>query len=353
LDYKNKTAKLIATIIKNAKSLNRETAFAIASTTKKEAQVYFTPIRDDGVVIIAGVIVFDENEAKEIAKIIDGRIKYIFVDSEKKIKKRNSKHLANIERIVKENIKKSKLFTYKANDLTVEALDMLITRVYDKDKRGVGGKNIAVIGCGNIGFKISLKLLERGANVLINRRNENVIKLFKKTLNTVKPKSTKAKIQGSTNKLKISEKADVIIGLSSGSPTISESMIKKINTSAIVIDAGKGTLTQEAIKRVLKRKLQFYRLDVNLAFKSMIYKNLLEYKEAIPILGKRKFFNEVIVSGGVFALNNEIVVDNYKNPKYIYGISNGRGDFYRSLDKEQIKRIKILKENIDKYTDKI
>ena len=106
MDYKNKTAKLIATIIKNAKSLNRETAFAIASTTKKEAQVYFTPIRDDGVVIIAGVIVFDENEAKEIAKIIDGRIKYIFVDSEKKIKKRNSKHLANIERIVKENIKK-------------------------------------------------------------------------------------------------------------------------------------------------------------------------------------------------------------------------------------------------------
>ena len=348
MNYKDKTKRLIKAILKNAKNLNRDTAFAIASTTKKEDQVYFTPIRDDGVVIIGGVIVFDEKEAKQIAKLIDGKIKYVFVDSEKKINQSNSKHLANIERTVRENIIKSKLFTYKANDLTVEALDMLITRVFEKDKRGIGGKNIVIIGCGNIGFKISLKLLERGANVFISRRNEKIVNLFKKTLNTVKPKSTKAKVQGSTNKIKISKNADILIGLSSGGPCINELMIKNINTNGVIIDAGKGTLSEEAINEVLNKKLKFYRLDVNLAFKTMIYKNLLEHKEALSILGKRNFFGEVIVSGGAFALNNEVVVDNYKNPKYIYGISNGKGDFYRTLSNEQIKRIKVLKEIIDK-----
>ena len=42
--------------------------------------------------------------------------------------------------------------------------------------RNVGGKKICIIGSGNLGTKLAIKLVERGAEVIITRRNRNKIK---------------------------------------------------------------------------------------------------------------------------------------------------------------------------------
>ena len=55
--------------------------------------------------------------------------------------------------------KKSKLNVYKANDLAINSAETLINNLFLKDKRGIEEK-ILILGLGNIGFKLSLKLVE-------------------------------------------------------------------------------------------------------------------------------------------------------------------------------------------------
>ena len=52
------------------------------------------------------------------------------------------------------------------------------------------------------------------------------------------------------------------------------------------------------------------------------------------------------MSGGLFARRNEIVLDNVWNPKHIYGISNGSGDFEQKITKEQNLLINKLKASL-------
>ena len=67
--------------------------------------------------VFTGIIVFSERYAKIAAQYIDGKVNYIIVDAEKKIPPKKNGKPSNIERRVKEVIKKTKLWFFKGNDL--------------------------------------------------------------------------------------------------------------------------------------------------------------------------------------------------------------------------------------------
>tara|TARA_B100000989_G_scaffold299044_1_gene292442 strand:+ start:1241 stop:2353 length:1113 start_codon:yes stop_codon:yes gene_type:complete len=332
--------------IKNiSKELNKKTAFSIGNTVKKETDIYYTPIRITEQVVVGGVIISNEKEAKEICKLIDGKVNYIFVDSEKKIPNLGRKILSNIERIARDIIKKTKIYSYKANDLTVEAIDTLLCKLYENDKRNLGGKKISIVGCGNIGFKVALKLVERGANVYINRRNTKLLKTFSNTINLVKNKYTHAKVRYTSNNLSISKNADILIGLSQGTVCIYENMVNLMKENSIIVDVGKGTISAKAIELAKKKNVNLLRLDVSIAFKAMIYNNLLSENIFDKNYGRKKIKEVTIISGGIYGYKNEIVVDSIYNPKIIYGISNGRGELKKNISKKEELIIANLKKN--------
>ena len=55
-------------------------------------------------------------------------------------------------------------------------------------------EKILVLGSGNIGFKIALKLVENGS-VYLHRRNKTVLRNLVDTINSIRPKATIAKSQ--------------------------------------------------------------------------------------------------------------------------------------------------------------
>ena len=119
---------------------HKKTVFLIGNTIKVESgEFYLTPTRNYGQIVLSGVIVYSEKVAKKIAIEVDGLIDYIFVDAEKKISDKNSisGEPGNIERAVKEVVKKSSLISYKSNDLTVDAADAFISEYYSKDISGI------------------------------------------------------------------------------------------------------------------------------------------------------------------------------------------------------------------------
>ena len=240
----------------------KKLAFLIGNTIKiDKGHYYFTPPRITDKFVVFGIIVFNESIAIDVCKFLDGKVDIIFVDAEKKIFPKKNGAPGNIERRVREEIKKSKIFIYKGDDLTVDSVDLIVSQYFNKDLRGVAGKKIGIIGSGNIGSKIALYMTELGAKVYLDRRNKKKLKCIVDAINYLKPTNTKEKAV-IADKISASKNSDVLIGSSDGKPVINSKMIDMLKKDSIIIDAGKGTLTQEAIKRANDREISIFRVDI-------------------------------------------------------------------------------------------
>lgn len=316
---------------------NKKKAFFISNTSKNfKNKFYFTPIRETKKFIYFGCVLSGEKIAEEISKYIDGKIKHILVDTEKKsiTKKKNS--LINIERTVRENIKTSKIYYYRANDLTVDAAENFLKSYFHEDIRNIGGKNILVIGAGNIGFKLALKLVEAGSNVFFYSRNEKKLIKLIDVINVVKPKGTRSMCRYCDIFKEDLTKFEVIIGCANTTSVIKELSHKSINKHSLILDIGKGLFSDLVLKKLNKEKIIVYRLDV-----SSSYNTLLESIDATNDLNNRKYKIKhiegfTVISLGILGKKNDLVVDNPENPKRIFGICDGYGDF-KNLDYKKKK----------------
>ena len=106
----------------------------------------------------------------------------------------------NLPRLLQNVIPAEKLIQYKPNDLTVVTVWLVLAQ-----KVGLlSDKTVAIIGCGNIGFKLALKLAESSANIRITRRNRKVGNAMVNAVNLVKPGTAgSALLQLSTRNLQI------------------------------------------------------------------------------------------------------------------------------------------------------
>ena len=118
-----------------------------------------------------------------------------------------------------------------------------------------------IIGVGNIGSKIALRLVETSANISLFRRNKIKLKTIKNALNLIKPLLTKASCKIVNIKDANLIKYDVIIGCSNSEFKISN---KHINFSKkqLIIDVGKGVFGEKIVKSLKKINKLILRVDV-------------------------------------------------------------------------------------------
>ena len=101
---------------------------------------------------------------KNIKKFHPDHRKFIY----KKVRLSNEfVELGNLSSTVKTNTKNTLVHEFKPNDITVEHVWLLLRSHFGI----LGKKRVAIIGSGNIGFKLGLKLVESGASVILNRRD--------------------------------------------------------------------------------------------------------------------------------------------------------------------------------------
>ncbi len=350
MEYKKHTEEIVEKVLKIARYENKLSGFCIGNTAKIDKNgLYFTPLRHTAVMVIAGAIVYSEKQAIDIARIVDGKVNYILVDAEKKIPDAMSLagEPANVERAVREVIKKSTLWVYKGNDIAVEAIDGLLSYLTKDFLRGIGGKKVTILGAGNLGCKLALKLVERGAHIFITRRDSKKVQAISEALNYIKPSYTTAQVVGMTNNEAAAAAADILIGMTAGKAVITSRMIKSLVPNALVIDVGKGTLHSAAIRTAERLKIEIYRLDVSAAFEGMISSLFAMENLVKKRMGRRLFNSTPIVSGGLLGRKDEVVVDNVHNFTMIYGIADGKGDFVRNLSEKQLRGMRKIQRAIN------
>ena len=338
-------------VLEIGKNENKKTGFCIGNTTKKIQRDYFlTPIRNAAACVSGSIIIDRVIIAEVLIKAIDGKVDYIFVDTEKKISpSRYSPHDAgNVERTARSFATKSYVLTYKGNGLIVDAIDCFLAQKTGFDERGIGGKKIAIVGAGNIGFKLALKLTERGANVFLARRDAKKLAALVRTLNTIKPEGTLAYARGTTHIARAVSGADVVIGLTPGTGDITAAMVSKLNPKALLIDGGKGSFSAAAIQEAERREIPVWRSSIAASFEGQIAMLLKMQSHLQRFTGRRELCGIPIVSAGLIGKKGEFVVDDLDHPAAIYGVADGCGDFIRSLSAGQKAQYAKLAETIQK-----
>ena len=333
--------------INSIKNGNTTTVFTIATTSKQEAEPYLTPIRISDIFNVCGCVIFEPSILTEIVDIIDGEVDYIFVDSEKKIpvsinQKLNVVETGNLSKICFQKIKKSKILEYKPNDITVNAAWSFLSQKLNF----LSGKKVSILGSGNIGSKLALKLVECGVSVSIHRRNSFKGYSISQGLNFIKPENTVSNITFHENILQTAFMSDVIIGASNGVSIIDIDVVKSIKNDAMIVDLGKNTLTQDAIQFALNQNIEIYRTDITSAFEGFIYEAIKMDQILNSSYGKKDLGYCQIVGGGYHGSNGDIVVDNISNPKIIYGIAAGDGSIKRKLSNKDKDKLSKLKKEI-------
>lgn len=333
LEFNRNFDILLKKIITLAKKSNKQTALILNTTIKKSSALpILLPIKKTQYLICLGVTVFEKKSIINILKRVDGKIDYILVDGEQKNKK-----LIDFIKIVEKNILKSEILTYKTNDYTAESADIFLQQSVNFSKK----KKIVIIGAGNIGSKLALKLVERGLDVYISRKKYSESIRIAKALNIIKPHVCTAKVIAKSN-TNISKNCNVLICFSN-SPTIDKKMIRQMSNNGIIIDGGIGTIKQDAITLAHEKNIKISRLDVRTGLSGTIT-TLFETRELLKkTTGFKKIKNIQTVAGGFYGKLGNVVVDSIYSPTEIIGIADGKGGLIRKnyslLDKKKLKII--------------
>ena len=96
-----------------------------------------------------------------------------------------------------------------------------------------------------------------------------------------------------------------------------------MNRKTIFIDVGKGNFDKSAIAALSKKNIHIYRLDTTSSYFSylegigFVEKNY-DYQNV-----KKKINNFTFILRGIVGQENDIIVDNIKKAKKIFGICDG------------------------------
>ena len=271
MTYLEQAEQVVLSVLELAEREGKASGFCIGNTAKIDSRgLFFSPIRQTRQMVAGSVIVYRIRDAAAIAEVADGRVDYLLVDSEKKAgpdrEHYGPDNYGNIERAVRDVVRHSRILTYKGNDLTVDSIDCLLAQFIADPVIGMGGKKVAVVGAGNLGSKLALKLVERGASVVLTRRSLAKLDDIVRGLNAIKPVRTIAEVVGTTDNEETARDANILIACAGGTAVVTASMIDAVSEGALIVDAGKGCLFPEAVLRANERDLTLLRVDIRPGF---------------------------------------------------------------------------------------
>ena len=321
--------------------------FTIGTITEYDlaTDFYLTPIRSSSRIVYTGAIVRNVETALKLVKIVDSKVAYIFIDSEKKVSKSNygTKDVGNIEKAVANTDVSATLLTYKGNDLAVQAADTLL-RVLTPN---LTGAKIAIAGVGNIGMKLALSLLERGNSVHLYSQDSSHAAEVSNLLNKLKLRTTLSSTFQAETLIEATRDSQVLIATSNRKKFIGLehiSVMKSISPTSqpLLIDVGKGCFKDE----ISNERNVVMRVDVGDELSSEIDSLITQFEfqnssSKMRIVGDTRF-----VVRGIVGKKGDVVVDYLPIPSAVLGKCDGDGNLSLVSEAEVFDLLKKVKENI-------
>jgi hypothetical protein len=222
---------------------SKEKIIGIAATADRTNLPFILgSIRETTTTIAATIILRDTSFLNEIIALFDGGVDYFMIDCEVK------NEAGNLELLVRPLVKKSNILIYKPNDFTVESLDMFVALLFPS----LQAKKVLILGAGNIGSKIALKLCERGASIYLYGKEYGKTKIIADGLNLIKRSNSIIEAVSESS----AKECDLVLGCAPGIPVVTKKMIEDMHANGKVIDVGNRTIEVDAVVRAKERGIE-------------------------------------------------------------------------------------------------
>ncbi len=304
----------IQNIKKRLDTSNKEKLLCLSTTANlNNPDVFFGGIRETPTTIAGNIIVRTLDNVEHLIEIFDGYVSYFLIDCEIK------NEVPNLEAYALTRVHKSKVLVYKPNDFTVASLDMLLACT----RGSLRGQKVAIIGLGNVGAKIALRLCERGANISVYERAQERMNSVITGLNITKRSDTN--IRGFASALEAIHHADIVLGCTPGIAVIDKIMVASLNAGAMIIDVGNGTLTEDGIIEARNRGIEVHVLSSFGGYLGMI-EDWLFQRKMLSGMRQKQFDNFTLIVPGMLGARGDILVDSIEQTTRVIGLCDGKGD---------------------------
>lgn len=281
--------------------------------------------------VLAGNLILREiTMLPQIVKRFEAVVAKFFIDCEIKAG-------VDLGAAVQSLIAPDKRHFFKPNDFTVEAADEWIgQRMQD-----LRGARAAVVGAGNIGAKLALRLAERGSEVRLVARRIAPLRATAEGLSAIM--RGRGSITAVPNVIAACLEADLIVGCTPGTPAIDAPAV--IGSKAVLLlDVGNGCFTHAAIAVAQQRDLSLEVLSPIAGWEGFM-RRYFATRKLQQGLGRRQLEGGVwIVSRGIMGAAGDVLVDDVSIPRRVIGICNGSGDLL--YGEEAMQRIKYVEDRL-------
>lgn len=281
--------------------------------------------------ILAGNLIFRETASlPEVIKRFDGLVSCFFVDCEVKAG-------IGLGAAVLELIPPNRRHFFKPNDFTVEAADEWVAQRIPS----LEGARVAIVGAGNIGAKLALRLAERGSEVRLVGRRIAILEATVQGLSAILRGS--GAVIAYPSILEACSRADVIIGCTQGIAAIDTEAVG-ISQASLLLDVGNGCFTPGAIAAAQERGLSLEVLSPTAGWEGFL-RRYAATRKLQQGLGRRQLDSGVwIVSRGIMGAIGDVLVDDISQPARVVGVCNGMGDLLYC--EEAMQKIKSVEESL-------
>jgi len=319
------------------------TVFTIAKSPKPgKGPAAFPFVRSNQACVIGNAEVSALDEAVQIAKAVDGLVDIILVDAD-----RGEGELSDMCERVRGVITKSRFMTYKDVDALIQAADALLAQIVP----GTAEARIGICGASELGWKLAVKLAQRGSKVIVFDRDASVTEVVA-SLNCLLGKAGSHPIMGTTDPTEVAAGSDVLVGATPREPIITSQMIESMRPGRVVMDMGIGTLFPEAIERGVQRGISLYRLDMRAGLSAESVNVLETAYLTDEVVGHGEIAGVPVVAGGVIGGKGDVVVDSLSNAETVIGVADGAGHLLSGSEEEQFReslrkvRLELIKRRL-------
>jgi len=135
----------------------------------------------------------------------------------------------------------------------------------------------------------------------------------------------------------------IVLGVAQKRESIETGVVDRLPAGAAIYDVGLGNLSLAAATRARERGLRLYRLDNRAGISSAIVRLLETDFMVAKLMGHVRLKNVDIVAGGMLAPPGAVIVDDIRNPTFIFGVADGRGRFKGPLDPADEERVSFVR----------
>lgn len=251
---------------------NSQSIFFTIGTTSANNRNYLTPIRRYGDSVILGVVLSDINSLEIFLTNIEEFVDYFFVDIEKKLNPdlgaNGEIQSNNFFHAAKQILPERTIYPFMPNDITVQSVwNQLVKDVIDL-------KNcvVFILGFGNIGSKVALRLAESGCRVIVKSRTDDYsIYHTVEALNRIKHTGAIGEISVTNSIEKGLLISDIVVFAANSNNVLGKEYTKVLENKRRVVGVARNNIEQIDLKMLSNYLSIDVGIELYYMLKSMVF----------------------------------------------------------------------------------